>query len=55
MVKALELNEKTSFVMEPIAPYNFNANFHKPSHFPSSDNFWNQESIGLLWFGNVKD
>jgi len=53
MVKTLALNEKKSIVLEPKAPYNFDANFHKPSHFPSSDNIWEKGKywITMLWEG----
>lgn len=27
-------------IIEPSAPFNFDATFHKPAHFPSGDNFW---------------
>lgn len=26
--------------VSPVAPFNFDATFHKPAHFPSGDNFW---------------
>lgn len=37
----------------PMAPYNFDANFHKPSHFPSSDNIWKKGKywITMVWKG----
>lgn len=40
-----------SLVLEPQAPYNFDANFHKPSHFPSSDNIWENDKfwITMAW------
>ena len=46
MAKILVLNKKTSLNLEPEAPYNFDVNFHKPSHFPSSDNIWEH---GRCW------
>lgn len=53
MVNILVLNEKKSIVLEPKSPYNFDANFHKPSHFPSSDNVWEKGKywITMLWKG----
>jgi len=53
MAKILVLDKKTSIALEPKAPYNFDANFHKPSHFPSSDNFWEQGKcwITMVWQG----
>jgi 3-methyladenine DNA glycosylase/8-oxoguanine DNA glycosylase len=50
MARILILNKKTSVILEPKAPYNFDANFHKPSHFPSSDNAWEQ---GMCWITMV--
>jgi hypothetical protein len=53
MTRIVDLNEKTLVILEPKAPYNFDANFHKPSHFPSSDNFWEQGKcwITMVWQG----
>ncbi|MFH1238247.1 MAG: hypothetical protein V1491_02305 [archaeon] len=44
------LNRKKSVILEPKAPYNFDANCHKPSHFPSSDNLWEK---GMYWITMV--
>jgi len=53
MTKVLILNKRKSVILEPIAPYNFDANFHKPSHFPSSDNIWEKGKywITMVWKG----
>lgn len=53
MPKILVLNEKKILILEPKAPYNFDANFHKPSHFPSSDNVWQKGKywITMIWQG----
>lgn len=40
------LGEAKSISLNPRAPYNFDANFHKPSHFPSSDSAWEP---GCCW------
>jgi 3-methyladenine DNA glycosylase/8-oxoguanine DNA glycosylase len=55
MSKIISLNEKTSLILKPKSPYNFDANFHKPSHFPSSDNIWgkNKYWITMLWKGKI--
>ncbi len=47
----INLNKKASLTLEPKAPYNFNANFHKPSHFPSSDVAWEKDKhwITMAW------
>jgi len=46
-----ELKIESSVILRPQAPYNFDACFHKPSHFPSSDNVWEKGSywITMLW------
>lgn len=53
MTKILILDIKKSIILKPKAPYNFDANFHKPSHFPSSDNVWEKGKywITMLWKG----
>lgn len=40
MSSALSLNRHVDRILTPRAPYHFDANLHKPSHFPSSDNAW---------------
>jgi 3-methyladenine DNA glycosylase/8-oxoguanine DNA glycosylase len=49
----IKLNHKETFSLTPKAPYNFDANHHKPSHFPSSDDFWEKGNhwISMLWKG----
>jgi 3-methyladenine DNA glycosylase/8-oxoguanine DNA glycosylase len=49
----IQLNHKEAVFLSPQAPYNFDANFHKPSHFPSSDNLWQEGNywITVLWRG----
>lgn len=53
-MKYLTLNECISMELKPKSPYNFNANMHKPSHFPSSNSFWDEGNfwITMLWNGN---
>lgn len=53
MAKILTLDIRKSLILRPKAPYNFDANFHKPSHFPSSDNVWEKGKywITMLWQG----
>ena len=52
-MKTIELKNKTIIELKPKPPYNFDANFHKPSHFPSSDNIWESSKywITMLWKG----
>jgi len=51
MTEILDLQNKTTIELEPISPYNFDANFHKPSHFPSSDLIWEEGKcwITMVW------
>lgn len=53
MARPLTLAHPTSFLLEPKAPYHFDANLHKPSHFPSSDNAWQPGTgwITMRWDG----
>ncbi|MFO8053459.1 MAG: hypothetical protein R6U54_05845 [Candidatus Omnitrophota bacterium] len=53
MGKAIHLNKKFSVTLKPVAPYNFDATIHKPSHFPSSDNEWEKGKywITMVWKG----
>lgn len=53
MERIINLNKKFSVLLEPRAPYNFDATIHKPSHFPSSDNKWGKGKywITMLWRG----
>jgi 3-methyladenine DNA glycosylase/8-oxoguanine DNA glycosylase len=54
-MKILELKGRNALVFEPKPPYNFDANFHKPSHFPSSDNAWEECKywVTMVWEGQV--
>ena len=53
-MKTIQLKNKFSLILEPTQPFNFDATFHKPSHFPSSDCFWvkNKYWQSMLWKGN---
>lgn len=50
-MKAIKLKNKKVFYIYPTSPYNFDANVHKPSHFPSSDNLWEKGKywISMVW------
>lgn len=54
-METLELKNKKVIELQPKPPYNFDANFHKPSHFPSSDNEWEKGKywITMVWHGKV--
>ncbi len=51
MKKLISLNKKFSTTLRPNPPYNFDANFHKPSHFRSLDNDWvkGKHWITMVW------
>lgn len=51
----LTLGEARSLSLKPRAPYNFDANFHKPSHFPSSDTAWEPGRCWttMIWKGRA--
>lgn len=53
MEKIIHLNKTFSTTLKPIAPYNFDATLHKPSHFPSSDNIWEEGRywMTMVWHG----
>lgn len=52
-MRTIELKNKIVIELEPKPPYNFDANFHKPSHFPSSDNIWEKGKYWktMIWKG----
>lgn len=41
-----KLDSKQKIIIEPTVPFDFNSTFHKPDHFPSGDNEWEQ---GIRW------
>jgi 3-methyladenine DNA glycosylase/8-oxoguanine DNA glycosylase len=45
------LQHKFVKTIEPTAPFNFDATFHKPDHFPSADNLWQpgRRWQSMLW------
>ena len=49
------LAESRSLSLAPRPPYSFDANFHKPSHFPSSDTSWEEGRCWatMLWKGRA--
>src|SRR3989344_7091161 len=55
MTKVISLNKVSTLILEPKSPYNFDANMHKPSHFPSSDNIWERGFywISMLWQNQI--
>jgi len=42
-VGKIKLSKKQVVTIKPIAPFNFDATFHKPDHFASGDNYWEKE------------
>ncbi len=47
----IQLDWEKILTLEPKSPYNFNANMHKPSHYPSSDLAWVRDIhwITMVW------
>lgn len=45
----MKLNKFTYEIITPTAPFDFDATFHKPSHFPSNDNEWKTEVRWQTW------
>lgn len=54
-MKTVQLKNRRIIYIHPKRPYNFDANTHKPSHFPSSDNIWEKGHywISMLWQNKV--
>ncbi|MCL5093563.1 MAG: hypothetical protein M1355_00280 [Patescibacteria group bacterium] len=56
-MKSLKLVKQEEFFIKPTSPFNFDATFHKPAHFPSaleiwkSGKFWQGIRIGEKLFG----
>ncbi len=46
MSNDLRVTHKRVIEIEPSAPFNFDTTFHKPGHFPTSDNAWQP---GIRW------
>jgi hypothetical protein len=42
----MKLKKVKTMELTPTTPFNFNATFHKPGHFPSNDNYWKP---GIRW------
>ena len=51
--EVISLEHKQIVEVTPKSPYNFDANMHKPSHFPSKDNLWEKGNywITMVWKG----
>lgn len=50
----MKLKKVESVELRPTAPFNFDATFHKPAHFPSNDNYWQHEVKWQTWFWKGK-
>ncbi len=53
MPESMSLSTRHTLVLTPQAPFNFDATFHKPDHFPSTDNEWEPDIRWqtMLWQG----
>ncbi len=52
--KTLILNYKIVKKLSPLAPFNFDATFHKPDHFTSGDNLWEPGEKWQTWVWKEK-
>jgi len=50
----MKLKKIKSAKLTPTAPFNFDATFHKPAHFPSGDNFWQPGIRWQTWYWQGK-
>lgn len=50
----MKLKKIKSVELIPLTPFNFDATFHKPAHFPSGDNFWQPGIRWQTWFWQGK-
>jgi len=50
----MKLRKIKSVELTPIAPFNFDATFHKPAHFPSRDNIWQPGTRWQTWLWQGK-
>lgn len=46
----INLSEKESIVIVPSVHFDFDSTFHKPDHFTSGDNYWEQGVKWQTWF-----
>lgn len=47
----MKLNHQITIEVQPTAPFNFDATFHKPDHFTSGDNYWEPGVRWQTWMG----
>lgn len=45
----MKLAQKITIKLEPTAPFNFDATFHKPDHFTTGDNYWEPGTRWQTW------
>lgn len=50
----MKLNYKVVKELFPLAPFNFDATFHKPDHFTSGDNLWESGTRWQTWIWRDK-
>lgn len=50
----MKLNHKIVKELSPLAPFNFDATFHKPDHFTSGDNLWESGTRWQTWIWKEK-
>lgn len=50
----MKIKKIQSVELVPAAPFNFDATFHKPAHFPSNDNYWQSGTRWQTWLWKGK-
>ena len=50
----MKFKKVKSLELKPTVPFNFDATFHKPAHFPSNDNYWQSGVRWQTWFWKGK-
>lgn len=50
----MKLKKVKTITLIPKAPFNFDATFHKPAHFPSNDNYWQSGVRWQTWYWQGK-
>jgi len=53
-LKVMKISHKVVKEILPLAPFNFDATFHKPDHFTSGDNLWEPGTRWQTWVWNDK-
>src|SRR4030067_3146858 len=50
----MKLKKVKTIEIIPITPFNFDTTFHKPDHFTSGDNYWEEGTRWQTWLWQKK-